>query len=295
MIDASSGESMALETGVLVVGADGVIGSAVAAELESRQVPVVRTSRRGTAGSIPLDLSRPATWDVPARFSAAVLCAAVSGTEQCRAHPQTARAVNVDATVALARRLTRAGHRVVFLSSNLVFDGTRARTPADAPRCPRTVYGHMKAEAEEAILTLGELATVVRLTKVLHGGMHLLTNWRAALARGQPIRPFADLPVAPVSLAFASAVIAAVSIDGRGGIVQASATHDVTYAELARHVATAGGFSGDLVRPVAAAASGIPLEHVPMHATLDGTLLEERFGFAAPDPLAAVETAFAAG
>jgi dTDP-4-dehydrorhamnose reductase len=279
---------MAPETGVLIVGADGVIGSAVSSELESRHIPVIRTSRRGTAGSVPFDLSMAATWDPPTLSHGAVLCAAVSDTAQCHAHPQAARGVNVDATVILARRLTMAGNRVVFLSSNMVFDGTIPRTPSDALRCPRTYYGRMKAEAEEAILSLGELATVVRLTKVIHPAMPLLVGWRAALARGQSIEPFVDVPLAPVSLRFAAAVIASATAVAQGGILQVSATNDITYADMAMHLAVSSGVSRDLVRPVAAGASCMPLEHVPAHTTLDGGGLKERLGIAAPGPWAAV-------
>ena len=123
---------MAADGAVLVVGADGAIGAAVAARLEVGGHTVIRTSRRGTPGTVPLDLATdPATWRLPKGVSTAVLCAAVTSTEACRLRPDEARRVNVDAPVALGRQLSSAGGRIVFLSTNMVFDGSLAVVPPD--------------------------------------------------------------------------------------------------------------------------------------------------------------------
>jgi dTDP-4-dehydrorhamnose reductase len=191
--------------GVLVIGADSTIGAAVASRLEAAGARVVRTSRRGTAGSRPLDLAAvPDAWRPPEGIAAAVICAAVTSTEVCRTRPDEARRVNVEAPVDIGRRIAACGGRVVFLSTNMVFDGSVPLVPADAERCPRTAYGRMKADAEEGLLAVGDATTVVRLTKVVDRALPVVDGWRAALARGEEVRPFADLPIAPVSLHLAS-------------------------------------------------------------------------------------------
>ena len=48
---------MAEAGGVLVVGADGMIGAAVAARLEATGHDVIRTSRRSSPDTLPLDLA----------------------------------------------------------------------------------------------------------------------------------------------------------------------------------------------------------------------------------------------
>jgi len=281
---------MAEAGGVLVIGADGMLGMAVAARLEAAGVPVVRTSRRGTAGSAPLDLAAlPADWSPPAGVAAAVICAAVTSTDACRSKPDEARRVNVDAPVKLGRRIAAAGGRVVFPSTNLVFDGSVPGVPADAERCPRTAYGRTKAEAEEGLLGLGDAASVVRLTKVVGRTLPVIEGWRSTLSRGEVVRPFSDLPMAPVSLDLAAAVIAAAAREPLGAILQVSARADVTYADVARRLAARWGFPADLVQPVTAAASGILLEHVPQHTTLDASGVRDRLGLAPPDPWAAID------
>ena len=266
---------------VLVVGADGSIGAAVATRLEAAGIVVVRTSRRGTAGSEPLDLTAAAaTWRLPPDLSAAVLCAAVTSTEACRNHPDEARRVNVEATVELGRRLAAAGSRLVFLSTNMVFDGSVPHVAAAAARRPRTAYGRMKAEAEEALLAIDGATTVVRLTKVVTGSLPILVGWRDALRRGEAIRPLSDLVMAPVSLNLAATVI-----------LQVSARADVSYADVARRLADRWGFPADRVAPATAAEAGVRLEHLPAHTTLDASIVRDRLGIESPDPWAAIEEA----
>lgn len=281
---------MAEAGGVLVIGADGTIGSAVAARLEAAGVPVMRTGRRGTAGSMPLDLAAvPGSWAPPEGVAAAVICAAMTSTEACRSRADEARVVNVEAPLELGRRIAAAGGRVVFLSTNMVFDGSVPRVPAGAPRCPRTAYGRMKADAEAGLLAIGGAATIVRLTKVVGQTLPVFEGWRSALARGELVRPFSDLPMAPVRLEVAAAVIAAAAREPLGPILQVSARADVTYADVARRLAARWGCPADLVRPWTVAESGVGLEHVPPHTTLDGSAVRDRLGLEPPDPWVAID------
>jgi dTDP-4-dehydrorhamnose reductase len=277
-------------TPVLVVGAESVLGTALAACLTTRGVRVLGTSRRGTPGLLPLDLAAsPSTWNLPKAVGAAVICAATTSTTECRTHPDRARVINVDATVNLAARLVASGAHVVFPSSNQVFDGTAAYTVAHTTPCPVTSYGRMKAEAEAAILGLGKTTLVARLTKIIDREMPLFAGWQDALRHGQPIHPFADLPMAPLTPGFAAEAIAAAVDHGLAGILQVSAAADVPYAEAAVRMARTAGLSASLVQPVSAATAETVIEHVPCHTTLDTTTLRERLGIAPPSPWVAVE------
>lgn len=279
---------------VLVVGADGVVGGAVSACLAARGTPVLGTSRRGTAGFVPLDLAgAPSTWQLPRRVGVAVLCASVTSTAECREHESRARLVNVDATVELAARLAAAGATVVFPSSNQVFDGSIPFTPADATRCPRTAYGRMKAEAEAAILGLGAPALVVRMTKIVHRDLPVFARWRESLERGQCVNPFNDLPLAPVAPGFAATAIVSAIARGMRGVLQVSSKADLTYADVALRFVCGAGWRQGSVRPVSVAESGEMIEHLPLHTTLDTTSLREHLGLTPPEPWVAVDSAVA--
>lgn len=281
---------MAGEGTVLVVGADGLIGAAVAARLEAAGTPVIRTSRRGSQGSIPLDLATlPAQWSPPPRIATAVLCAGVTSTDECRNNPDACRRVNVEATCTLGRRLADSGSRIVFLSTNLVFDGSVPFTPATAPRHPQTAYGRTKAETEEQLLALGTSTIVVRLTKVIGRSLPVIDRWRNSLGRGELIRPLTDLVIAPVSLELAATVIAAAARQPLGPILQVSARAEVSYADVAAHLARRWGAAANLVRPASAAELDLSLEHLPTHTTLDASLVRDRLGIEPPNPWTAIE------
>jgi len=268
----------------LVVGTDSGIGAALFARLSAAGRPVRGTSRRpaSVGGAVGLlDLAAPPRdWQLPGRVSAAYLCAAVTSTELCRRDPAGTRAVNVERTTELARLLRDRGAVVVFLSTNQVYDGTRPCRPADDPPCPRTEYGRQKADAERAVLGLG--GAVVRLTKVFAAPPPLFRGWAAALRAGEPVEAFADMVFAPVPAEFVTTVLMAVGERGAVGVVQVSADRDVTYAEAAGRLATQLGAEPGLVRPVPAAARGLPPEAAPRHTTLDTTRLAGEFGIAAP-------------
>ena len=278
------------EAAVLVVGAGGMIGSALQTTLTSRGIPTVGTTRTGNGGAILLDLlAEPATWRIPDHIATAVLCAAITSTKACRERSAEARRVNVDATVALGRLLAGRGCRIIFLSTNMVFDGSVPFVPADTPTCPRTPYGLLKAEAEGELLSLGDAVTVVRLTKVFGPFPQLLQEWQGRLRAGDPIHPFADLVMAPVPLRHAVEVVAGVIAARLPGIVQVSATEDLSYAAVAVRLAESLGVDRSLVQPTLATAHRHDIEYVPRYTTLDASRARDALGLPAPNPWTALE------
>ena len=273
----------------MVVGADGMIGSALADHLVRTGRSVVRTTRRGESGSLVLDLAaRPGDWQMPEGLAVAYLCAAVTSIESCRDHPEAAAGVNVAGTEWLAGRLLDAGARVVFPSTSLVFDGSSPHPRVDSPTVPVTAYGRMKAEAERRLLGQGARVAVLRLTKVIGAGMPLLARWAGSLTEGRPIHPFADMVMAPVALPLAIEVLDRLGNGGAEGIFHLSASHDVSYADVARRLAERLNADADLVRPVSAAAAGLPADQVVARSALDVGRLTAEFGLPAPDPWQAI-------
>lgn len=279
---------------VLVVGADGLLGSAVAARLAASGRQVIRTSRRGAPGSIPLDLAiEAATWPIPSGVVTTHLCAAITSIAECHERPETARLVNVEGTAVLARRLVAAGSSVVYPSTNMVFDGSEPFVSHGCIPTPRTVYGRLKMEAEQQLFSLGDGVCVVRLTKVLRRRVTLFEEWRAALAAGRPIHPFSDMLLAPVSLGHAVHSLVAVGDARRSGIFHVSANADVSYADVAMRLAGIMRADPGLVQPRTVAEAGLHIEHVARHTTLSLDSVEASLGIVAPDPWQAVDESLA--
>ena len=273
---------------MLVIGADGMIGRALAARLARDGYNVIGTSRRATPGLIALDLARDAEQWSPLPASVAFLFAAVTSQENCRDEPAASRAVNVNATLALAEKLVQQGTHIIFPSTNLVLSGERPYQASDDPYAPQTEYARQKASAEKCLRRLAGTC-IVRLTKVFGRGVPLLRGWCESFLKGQTIRPFADMPMAPLPLDIAVRALTAIAAARATGIVQISAAEDITYAAAARFVAKRLGTAEDLVRPATVAESGVPIEYVPRHTTLDTTRLRSEFGFKPPCPRDAIE------
>lgn len=269
---------------VLIVGADGTIGRSLVAAFEAAGKTVWQTTRhceRVGGQQIFLDLSQDvAHWPLPpAPIRTAILCAAVTSLERCRLDPVSSRQVNVVGTIALAGRLIAAGAFVVFLSTNLVFDGETPLVKPTDPVNPQTEYGCQKAEVESQRLVWGEQMAIVRFSKVLSPDMPLFQGWIRDLKAGKVIHPFMDMVMAPVSLAFAVKVLLEFTERRVPGIFHVSAMQDVSYAAAAQHIARKLGADIELVQPTPYCES--ELAFAPQNTSLDSSRLVD-LGLRAP-------------
>jgi dTDP-4-dehydrorhamnose reductase len=250
----------------LIVGVASLIGRALARTLRASDVYVHGTWRHnaGESGDADvLDLSRPLdAWQIPA-VDCAFLCAALTSTAACESNPALSHRINVEAQVAIAERLNAVGTRVVFLSTSMVFDGSRPLRLANERTCPTSVYGAHKAEAEWRMRRLGDRVSVLRLTKVLTSEHPLLRDWRSAMHQGREIHPFSDVVLAPVGIEQVLEALVLLANEREGNIFQLSGERDVSYAQLA----TALGCDPRLIQPISGA-ERYP-SPPPAHTTLD--------------------------
>lgn len=130
-----------------ITGAGGLIGHHLAhAAAALGRWDVVPLSRRDLdlleAGAVSERFRR----DRPALV---VHCAAMSKTPACQANPELARRCNVEVT----RQLTElvGDGRIVFFSTDLIFDGRRGNYAENSPANPLHVYGETKVAAESAV------------------------------------------------------------------------------------------------------------------------------------------------
>lgn len=280
----------------LVVGADGLIGHALTNHLMCAGKSVIETTRRIDTISerrVLLDLGgNISNWQPSEQISVAYLCAAESSLERCWINPLHSRRVNVQSTAAMTKMLVENGTFVIFPSTNLVFDGSIPFRKADDPVCPVTEYGRQKAEAERRILALGDMISIVRLTKVLVPNMPLLKGWIQALQNGEIIHPFSDMVMAPVSLPFIVNTLQRIAEERLPGIVQISSEKDVTYEQIARHIAQRIGAYPDLIQPVSSKEAGVHLEAMSSYSTLDMTRLCKELGIEPPEVWATIDSVF---
>jgi dTDP-4-dehydrorhamnose reductase len=238
---------------LLIIGKESLIGRAISQIADEKHISWEGTSRRAGEQWF-VDLSMPsASWQIPTQATTAIICAARTKLSDCEVNPDESRAINVTATVELARRLTAQECRVVFLSTNQVFSPNLSAPPDEsAPVSPANEYGRQKAEAEAAILALSQKNIVIRLTKVIHDTSNLFQDWMRKFAKNEPIGAYENLWLAPVSLALAANTILQICLSKKAGIFHISSSDSIAYKDLAKMLASVQGADTNLVQAMSA-------------------------------------------
>ena len=134
---------------VLVTGATGQLGAYLVRELVTNRADVVAWghSRSMTVSGVParpVDLTDPvvtARAFSEVRPDVVIHAAAEANVARCADDPKHAEAINTRATATLAKLCSAVGARLVFVSTDLVFDGERAPYRETDPPSPVPFMG----------------------------------------------------------------------------------------------------------------------------------------------------------
>ena len=100
------------------------------------------------------------------RPEAVIHCAALSNTWYCEQHPEESHKVNVQGTVRIAKACKLTGAKLIFMSSDQVYNGTTGSGALKEEEVlqPVNIYGRHKLEAEQRTLMNLPDAVGLRLT-----------------------------------------------------------------------------------------------------------------------------------
>jgi dTDP-4-dehydrorhamnose reductase len=200
-----------------------------------------------------------------------VISAGVTGLRECEKDPALSRKVNVTSQVEIAKWFVISGcQKVIFLSSNRVFDGRTENVKSDAEYSPTTEYGRQKAQAEEQILSLGDATRIIRFTKIISASSKLLVDWIANIKINNPVYAFTDVSISPITKEYACAVIQNVLLSNSEPIIQVSSTDEISYFEMARSIAEQLDTDKSNVRKQLASEVG---ERSLLHSSLESSVL----------------------
>jgi dTDP-4-dehydrorhamnose reductase len=234
---------------VTLFGASGLLGQELVQELKTEQLTAL-SSRDGDLR----DRARVREVIRDSRPDWIVQSAAYTDVDGCESNPDFAFAVNSEGAVNVAEAAREAGSRLLFLSTDYVFDGSK-RSPYETgdARNPTSVYGRTKAQAEERLLEILPEVCIARTSWLFgHGGKCFpatilkLASTRPEISvvndqRGSPTFT-RDLASALVQLCRASA----------RGIVHVTNSGNCTWHEFASEVVRESGMR-TAVKPVTTA------------------------------------------
>jgi dTDP-4-dehydrorhamnose reductase len=158
------------------------------------------------------------------RPDAIIHTAAMANIDVCQKEPEQARLVNTDATKHLADQSVAVGAKLVFCSTDTVFEGTKGMyTEEDEPRGVN-VYAETKIAAEQAVLAASKRHAVARLSlvmglPVIGSGNSFLADLIRKLAQGQTMHyPFNEIRT-PIDVITLGAALLELSGNDVSGII----------------------------------------------------------------------------
>lgn len=180
-----------------------------------------------------------------------VLAAAYTDVDGCESNQELAFAVNRDGAVNVALAAKEVGARLLFLSSDYVFDGkkTAPYETGDA-RNPQSVYGRTKADAEIKLLELMPDCCIARTSWLFGTGGKCFPDTILKLAASRPaldvVNDQRGSPTYTVDLARA---IVQLCRKDASGIVHVTNAGDCTWFDFAGEIVRGAGLA-TTVRPV---------------------------------------------
>jgi len=177
-----------------------------------------------------------------------VLSAAYTDVDGCESNADLAFAVNRDGAVNVARAAREVGARLMFLSSDYVFDGKKT-TPYETSdlRNPQSVYGRTKAEAE-TLLELIPDCGIVRTSWLFGVGGKCFPDTILKLAAHRPALDVVDdqrgCPTYVVDLARS---IISLCRKNAEGIIHVTNAGNCTWFEFAQQIVQSAGLNTDVM------------------------------------------------
>jgi dTDP-4-dehydrorhamnose reductase len=262
---------------VIVIGATGLLGKALMREWTGDEVVGL--------GSDDLDIRNPVAireFVQKSRPDWIVLAAAYTDVDGCESHADLAFSVNRDGAVNVAEAAKKVGSKLIFLSSDYVFDGKK-RSPYEAndARNPQSVYGRTKAEAEVRLFEVLPDVCIARTSWLFGTGGKCFPDTILKLAANRrALDVVNDQRGCPTFAADLAKAIIALCRAGAHGIVHVTNSGDCSWFEFAQEIVKEAGVAVE-VRPVSSTQMPRPAPRPP-YSVLSATSVH-RYGIEMPE------------
>ena len=243
-----------------VIGASGLLGQALMRVLENNQYEVSGTyATHPGEGLMHLDIrnsSQVCDYFRLVRPQIVFLTAALTGVDYCEDHPDETLQINTEGTRNVAKEAARCHSKLVFYSTDYIFDGKNGPYDEQAQACPVSIYGKSKLGAERAIQEILEDYLILRTT-VVYGWGRRSKNFAMQvyqkLQGGTPMQVPEDQVGNPTLVDYlAEASIRLVQQETRG-IVNVVGKDLLSRSEFGKELARIFGLDPEMVTPVSTA------------------------------------------
>ena len=245
----------------LVLGAKGMVGSALMEALSSRFDVI-------GLGHDELDITAERdTFQTVGEIRPRIVihAAAYTDVDGCETDPDQAFRVNSQGTLYVARACRDIGARLVYMSTDYVFDGKGSRPYTEEdPVNPINVYGRSKLEGERNVQRVLDEFTIVR-SQWLFGerGKSFVTTILNLAGQGKPLNIVRDQIGSPTYVVDVGRAIFRLLENGSRGIFHVANSSSCSWYDFALEIVKAAEISGIGVVPIDGPFPGRPAPRPP--------------------------------
>ena len=260
---------------VLVLGAKGMVGSALTG-VASPPFDVIGLGH----GELDITAERETFRTIQEiRPRIVIHAAAYTDVDGCEENPEKAFNTNSQGTLFVAQACRRVGARLVYLSTDYVFDGKCPKPYGEEARVnPISVYGRVKLEGERHVQRLLEAFVIVRTQWLFgEGGRNFVDTIMDLAKAGKPLKIVQDQIGSPTYTVDLSQAIFRLLEKGCHGIFHVANRTSCSWYDLAREVVRVSGISGAEIIPI----QSVDLDRSaprPEHSVLDCEKLTRETG-----------------
>lgn len=239
----------------LIVGASGLVGTFLHEEFRKTWTVEGTYHNQEKAGLHRLDMTDAAATLALARRVApdVILCpAADPNVDRCEQDPAGTRRINLDGTRSVLEAARAVNAKLVWFSTDYVFDGSAPPYAEDAPTRPLNEYARQKVQCEEMVGAYP--AHVVARVSAVYGWEKARKNYVVRLiervGKGERAKAWTDQVLTPTYAPNLAVVIRELVESGATGTFHACGAKPMDRYSFTRLICTTFGLDPGLVDPV---------------------------------------------
>lgn len=248
---------------VLITGANGLIGQGLINYLSrDKNNQITATSRRTvitnqdistfTVDLVYADINKLMDTLKPDTL---IHCAAIASPDACEVDRFASQRMNVDVTSRLAAACKDYSVKMVFISTDLIFDGIKGNYTEEDKPMPINFYGVTKADAENAIMSSGINAAIIRTSMVYGYNLriarkNIIVRIIESLSKGKPFRIAADQIRTPTYIDDLTGAISKIAQGEFTGIFNIAGEETIAVKDFARLLVDSFSLDPSLLIPV---------------------------------------------
>lgn len=210
--------------------------------------------------------------------------AGLTNVDECERNEALATQIHVDVSSTVATACATTGSRLLHISTDHLWDGTRAMVAEDTPMAPLNAYARTKASAEHAVLAADKAALVVR-TNFFGPGLpwrRSFSDWVLhTLQAGEPITAFADVFFTPITVDDLSNLMISLAETPTQGLLHVAGSERISKYDFVVAIANAYGLPTTSIRRGSVAEAHLAAPR-PRDMSLSTTRVQSLLGHAMP-------------